>query len=147
MILAILVCFNLFAFVYAKDVGSSPQFKKNMTFASASKRRLETILITVGSSTNPSKTITPSVPNGQVLQCPETITKSERKNPDYDDADDAFSVSVSSSNQMTVTRTDAQQSWSMNLQFECTITDGSATWYCAVKYTGLVIVKKTSMEV
>ena len=127
MILAILVCFNLFAFVYAKDVGSSPQFKKTMTFASANKRRLETILITVGSSTNPSKTITPSVPNGQVLQCPETITKSERKNPDYDDVDDAFGVSVSSSNQMTVTRTDARQSWSMNLQFECTITDGSSS--------------------
>ena len=127
MILAILVCFNLFAFVYAKDVGSSPQFKKNMTFASANKRRLETILITVGSSTNLSKTITPSVPNGQVLQCPETITKSERKNPDYDDVDDAFGVSVSSSNQMTVTRTDARQSWSMNLQFECTITDGSSS--------------------
>ena len=57
-----------------------------------------------------------------VIQCPDTITKNERTNSDYKNADDIFSVSVSSTNQLTIARTDDNtKTWSMNLQFECTV--------------------------
>ena len=88
----------------------------------------KTISVTIGPNDGPQKTVAPSssiISSGNganlVIQCPNIITKNERTNSDYKNANDKFSVSVSSTNQLTVTRTDNTKSWSMNLQFECTV--------------------------
>ena len=88
----------------------------------------KTISVTIGTNDGPQKTVAPSSSimnsgNGAnfVIQCPNIITKNERTNSDYKNANDKFSVSVSSTNQLTVTRTDKTKAWSMNLQFECIV--------------------------